>query len=140
MEDMLEMMRLSQDGFYCSQIIIQLGLKARGENDPALVRAMRGLALGGGSQDGVCGALSGAACLLSLYGGKGTTGEHEDPELHLMLSELSQWFVERYCQGAGPNCSTFCEDGQPVKSKCAGMVLETYRKTSAILAAHGLAS
>lgn len=46
----VRMMQLALKGYFCSQILIILGLEARGKNDSDLVRAMHGLA--GGCDEG----------------------------------------------------------------------------------------
>lgn len=40
-------LELYQEGFGCSQILLLLGLKARGQSSPALIRAMSGGRRGG---------------------------------------------------------------------------------------------
>ena len=86
------MLELSQKGYYCSQILIALFLEAQGKQDPDLVRAMAGLALGAGSSSGTCGALEGGACAIALYVGKGQDSEEQTEQLWLMLAELWEWF------------------------------------------------
>ena len=44
----VRMLELAQKGFYCSQILLFLGLEAQGKSDPDLIRAMSGLAGGWG--------------------------------------------------------------------------------------------
>ena len=88
----LEMLSLARKGYYCSQIILELGLEAQGKHDPDLIRAAAGLALGAGDNAGTCGALTGAACLIALHGGKGQDSETEADEFWLMLAELWDWF------------------------------------------------
>ena len=89
----LEMLNLARQGFYCSQIVVLLGLEVRGEENPALVRALAGLSYGGGGGRGSCGAFTGACCLLGLFAGRGRAEEEESPHLMLMLEELSDWFA-----------------------------------------------
>lgn len=55
----IQMLRLAAAGYACSQIIIHLGLDARGEENPDLVRSMAGLAYGCGGGQATCGAIVG---------------------------------------------------------------------------------
>ena len=95
-EDPLRMMTLKTQGFYCSQILLQLGLEAQGKENPDLIRAVAGLAGGLGFVGDVCGTLTGGACLLGLYAGKGIAAEEEDDRLNLMIRELVDWFKEEF--------------------------------------------
>ncbi|MFH1058989.1 MAG: C-GCAxxG-C-C family protein [Pseudomonadota bacterium] len=136
----LRLLQLAGQGYHCSQIIILLGLEARGEDNPGLVRALAGLAYGCGGGRGACGALSGAACLIGLHAGKGAAEEQEDERLLMMLQELGDWFAQRL----GPECpAVTCEailgDDTPAaaRRKCGSLVAETYAKAVEILAANG---
>ena len=61
-----EIIRLSSQGYCCSQIMVQMGLDAKQEENPELLDAVSGLC--GGLHSGLfCGILTGAACLLSLF-------------------------------------------------------------------------
>ncbi len=57
------------DGHTCGHILVKLALEAQGRDDPDLVRAMSGLALGMG-QGFNCGSLTAGCCVLGLYGGR----------------------------------------------------------------------
>ena len=46
MEEMIRMIHLAEQGFYCSQILLLMGLEARGKNNVDLVRSVSGLAGG----------------------------------------------------------------------------------------------
>ncbi len=74
---MIQMMRLAQKGYTCSQILILLALEARGEQNSALVRAAAGLAYGCGTGKGSCGVLTGGSCVIALFAGKGSDEEQE---------------------------------------------------------------
>ncbi|MBP6974306.1 MAG: C_GCAxxG_C_C family protein, partial [Syntrophorhabdus sp.] len=67
----LQTMKLYAKGFCCSQIIVMLAMEAEGKKNPDLVRSLGGLCFGVNWSGEVCGALSGGACLISLYSGKG---------------------------------------------------------------------
>lgn len=131
-------MELSLQGFKCAQILAILAMEARGEESPELVRAASGLLAGLGCGR-VCGCLTGGCCVLGLHAGRGTGDEREDPNLPEMLTELVVWFEKTY--GAlygGASCEAISHGDLSVcNERCPGIVAETFRKTEAILAAHG---
>ena len=136
----IEMMRLAAKGYACSQIIVQLGLAARGEENPTLVRSMAGLAYGCGGGQASCGALTGGCCLLALYAGKGADTETESEKLPLMLSELSDWFQTAVGgHYGGIICETITgEDGPAAaRQRCGTIVGDTVAKAMEILVTHG---
>jgi len=134
----LRMLELSNKGYYCSQILLILGLEVQGKQDPDLIRAMGGLALGAGTGKGTCGALAGAGCLIALHTAKGHDGEEEREELWLMLDELWEWFEG--CIGStygGIRCDDILKDGVSRKERCGPIVAAAYAKTMDILTEHG---
>lgn len=134
----LRMMELSYNGYYCSQILLLLALEARGKSNPDLIRAMGGLANGYGSEEGVCGTLTGAACLLALYAGKGTDDEHEDENLRFMLQDLREWFLQTVgSRHGGITCGTIVGDRSEVRQRCGAVVAETWVKVVELLRASG---
>lgn len=138
MDDLLRMLELSSQGFHCSQILIRLGLEAQGKENPDLVRAMEGLAGGVGFCGDTCGALTGGACLLALYAGRGLPGEEPDPRLNLMISELHEWFSDEFasCYG-GIHCSQILDDDPAnQRARCPGIVTRTYDKVTSLLLDH----
>ena len=135
-DTLIRMLRLGQQGYTCSQIIILLGLELRSESNPGLVRAMGGLAYGCGSGHGSCGVLTGGCCLLALYAGKGSAEETPSDRLALMLQDLSDWFSQH--TGCGPNdmsCDAIVGEVGPVPSRqrCGAILAETYEKVLEIL-------
>lgn len=137
-EIQLHMMEMSEKGYYCSQILLKLGLEAQGKQNTDLVRAAGGLALGVGRGAGTCGALSGAACLIALHAGKGCEEEEEDERLWLMLEELWDWFeAEVGARYGGVCCDDILSDGTPRKQRCGPMVARVYGKTMEMLLEHG---
>jgi hypothetical protein len=130
----LDILRLHTQGFCCAQIVVQMALEMQGVENPGLIRAMSGLCVGFSSPQGACGALTGAACLLAYYAGKGTAEEEASDRLPLMLSELTEWFEEYATERfGGINCSTIVPDGKPDPSVCGGLVSECYGKVLTIL-------
>jgi C_GCAxxG_C_C family probable redox protein len=138
-EEMIRMIQLAQQGFHCSQILLIMGLDAQGKENPDLVRAMAGLAGGLGFSGEVCGALSGGACLLGLYAGKGTADQEEDERLNLMINELVEWFSVQYGEPyGGIRCDNILEGDPGARTtRCPGMVLGTYDQVKALLLKNG---
>lgn len=138
-EELFRIMELSGQGFFCSQVLIIMGLDAQGRENRDLVRAMGGLPGGIGFCGENCGALTGGACLISLYAGKGAPDETEDSRLNLMISELVQWFRDEYSSRyGGINCRDLIEDNAVyMKERCPQVVLGTYEKVKEILNNNG---
>jgi C_GCAxxG_C_C family probable redox protein len=133
----IHMFELQQKGYCCSQILLTMTLELQGKTNPDLVRAMAGLCYGVGYSGDVCGALSGASCLLSLYAGKGSDNEEGHDLLPKILAELSDWFREQIePEYGGITCDSILEK-RPDKSGCGAIVYQTYLKTIEILAANG---
>jgi hypothetical protein len=142
-EVMLEMLKLSQKGYSCSQILILLGLAARGEENCGLVRAMAGLAYGCGAGSAACGALTSGCCLLGLYTGKGSDAQSAGEALPLMVQELSDWFAEQVGQTYGGILCREIMGDDPVpqstpRAHCGRIVAQTYAKILEILMQHGI--
>jgi len=138
MDDMiLQLMRLKAKGFCCAQIILILALEAQGKTNADLVRSVGGLCFGINGSGEVCGALSGGACLISLYAGKGGDEEAFDDRCMAMVGELTNWF-----RGAaddeygGTRCNEILERF-PDRSMCGRIVADTYEKCMNILVSHG---
>jgi C_GCAxxG_C_C family probable redox protein len=131
----VRMMELAGQGFYCSQILLFMGLEAQGRNNPELIRAMGGLAGGMGFSGDVCGALTGGACLLGLYAGRGTPDDEEDPKLNLMITELVEWFSEQFGEMyGGTHCSAILDDDPKNRTvRCPALVMGVYEKVKALL-------
>ncbi len=139
MEDLMRMFELNRQNFTCSQILLIMGLDAQGKSDPDLIRAMHGLASGIGGCRDVCGTLTGGACLLGLYAGRGSADEEGDPRLNVMIGELVAWFDERYGQVYGSNrCKDILEgDPQNQRKRCPDIIARTYDKVKELLETNG---
>ena len=137
-EMQLRLYDLTQKGYTCSQILLLLALELQGKEDPDLIRAMSGLARGTAGGEGTCGTLTGAACLLGLYAGKGSDDELEHERLPGMLEELWEWFEERCaaCFG-GISCREILADGASQSERCGPLVIATYHRVLEILAGNG---
>ncbi len=127
----IRLLKLEQKGYTCGQVIILLGLEARGESNPGLVRAMAGLAHGCGSWRATCGALTAGCCLLALYAGKGSDEETGSDKMGIMRLDLYDWFGVRFGDPEGPMvCQTFAGEG------CGDLVADTFAKVMEILEKH----
>lgn len=138
-EDFMRMLELSQGGFYCSQILLALGLEKQGKENPDLIRAMDAIAGGLGFTGKNCGALTGGACLLGLYAGRGSTEDPLDSRLYTMIEQLVTWFEEKYgAMYGGIDCSHIIGDDAKNRSqRCPQIVRETYVKVLEILQENG---
>jgi hypothetical protein len=134
------MMQLAAKDYQCSQILVIMGLEARGQDNPELVRAVDGLAWGCGEGSCTCGALTGGCCLISLFAGKGTDSESRSPDYQKMLKELVRWFWNKYgftlggidCMAIRENCTAGA-----AQSRCWQIMEDVYYKAMSILAAGG---
>ncbi len=139
-EHSLRMMQLASQGYVCSQIIVKMALELRGEQNPALVRAMAGPGYGCGGA-GTCGALVGGCCLLALYLAKGADDERASEYMPLMINELTDWFSQKIgSQYGGITCAAIVGDKGPAAaaSKCGAIVADTYAQAMAILNSGGI--
>lgn len=133
----LQMTRLNAKGYCCAQIILILALEAQGKANADLVRLVGGLCFGINWSGEVCGALSGGACLISLYAGKGTDEEAPDSRCMTMVGELVEWFTRAADnEYGGTRCHEIIERF-PDRSMCSLIVADTYRKCVDILVSHG---
>lgn len=139
MSDLDRMKELKQQGFFCSQILMTLGLELQGIENPQLVRAMHGLAGGLGFTGETCGALTGGACVLALYAGKGNPTDEDDPRLLFMVEDLVKWFKQGYGQEyGGIRCETILNGAPNAQAtRCPVMVAGTFQKVKELLVDNG---
>jgi hypothetical protein len=131
------MMRLHAKGYCCAQIILILGLEAQGKADTDLVRSVGGLCFGINWSGEVCGALSGGACLTSLYAGKGADEEQPDSQHMAVVGKLIEWFtIVADDDYGGTRCHEILKKF-PDRSICSLIVTDTYKKCMDILVGHG---
>jgi hypothetical protein len=138
---MLQLMRWGRQGYNCSQVLFLLALEARGRSCPDLVRAMAGLAYGGGSRRATCGTLTGGYCLLAFLSANTDDADRPAEQLPLLLDELTDWFANRVGQDpAEITCEAIVGAAGPaaVHQACGALVTDTYDQVLAILAAHGM--
>ncbi len=135
----VDILRLASAGFCCSQIVMQLGLEVQGVSNPGLVRAVSGLCHGFPATSGACGAVTGAACLLGYFAGKGASDADENERLQLMLSELSEWSEEYLSsQFGGIRCADIVTDGSPDTTVCGRLISDCYGRAMTLLIENGV--
>ncbi len=133
--EQLRMLELVQQGFHCSEVLLFMGLDAQGKENPDLIRAISALAGGIGFTGDVCGALTGGACLVGLYTGRGTPAEADDPRMRMMIQELVDWFSQKYGSlYGGIRCREITEDEPAhVTSRCPRLVTSVHKKVKSLL-------
>ena len=137
-QTLMRMMQLDYNGYYCSQILMIMVLDALGKSNPDLISSVGGLAHGSGFNGGFCGCLTGAACLLALYAGKGKDDEYEDDRLKYMTRDLEGWFENTFGKRfGGVTCEAIVGDRSEVRQRCCEVVAGTYLKVLKILIASG---
>ncbi len=124
--DVERLKQLLREGRCCSVALVQVALEGRGEANPSLLQAVSGLC--GGVQSGlVCGALTGAACMLNLA--------EPDRANELMVPELAEWFKAAMGeQFGGCDCADIV-GGEPLNkaARCPAVIEATYLQAHAIL-------
>jgi C_GCAxxG_C_C family probable redox protein len=140
MDELEQLGAYRRQGFYCSQILLLQGLDQLGRSNPDLIRAMQGLAGGLGFTGELCGALTGGACLLGLYAGKGTPDQEEDPRLLFMVEDLVKWFKAEYVeQFGGIRCEEILAgSGQNQMKRCPIIISGVLQKAKELLVENGV--
>ena len=141
MDERTRISQLQLEGFHCAQVLLTMGLEYLGEENPSLIRAMNGLSGGLGFQGKTCGALTGGACLLALFAGRGTLEESEQRSLNVMIQQLVEWFeVEFGEQYGGTDCRLILGDDPWNKmTRCPKLINDTYFMAKQLLQENGLA-
>jgi hypothetical protein len=138
----IRMLQLARKGYYCSQILVIMGLEMKGEHNPDLVRAMDGLARGCIEGSCTCGSLTGGCCLLALFAGRGTDKEKREIKYKEMMEELVHWFWQKYgFKYGGVDCMAIrgAEAGEQEYQRYWQILEDVYFKVSSILGANGIA-
>ena len=128
--DIRRLHQLLKEGQCCASALVCMALERRGEDNPQLVQAMRGLC--GGVQAGLlCGALTGAACMLNVA----------DPERANMemVPDLVRWFrAEMGMAYGGSDCAVIAgPDAFTRAARCPAVVEATYCQAKEILKSFG---
>ena len=104
------------------------------------MRAMGGLNGGVGFSGGCCGCMTGGACVISYFTGKGEDTGMDDPAHKSAMGEFTRWFNEEMLiQYGGTECSDITR-GNPAKrvEYCPQIIAATYEKCMEILSEKGL--
>ena len=120
----------ASQGYCCSQIMVALGLNALGDQNPQLLDAVRGLCKGFFT-GGVCGTLTGAACLLSML-------DPRAAEEHL-IPRLAEWFAMTFGEAyGGQDCRSILDDNPMNKfERCPAIMAQTAEKCRELLSETG---
>ncbi|MDR2604230.1 MAG: C-GCAxxG-C-C family protein [Desulfovibrio sp.] len=139
-ETQLLVSELYGKGYNCGQVVMIGGLRRMGRDNPDLVRAVGGLVHGVGDSGEICGAISGAACLVSLHIGKGFDDERPHPDGMLIMDELIGWFREEMCGGGAITCSALIDDPDRVMHGrfCGRLLGACLIKAMKLLAQYGI--
>ena len=114
-----------------------LALDAEEKDDPDLIRAMARLS-GGLDGNELCGCLSGGACFLSYFAGKGSPEEEAHPDCSAMIQELTDWFWEDTSPFGGVSCRCILDGDSRNKIQRCPVILEAVaERCIEILEAHG---
>jgi len=145
MSALMDILPMAARGYCCSQILGLLALAAQGREDAGLVRALGGLCHGIAESGGSCGILTGGACVLSLYVGRGADSETPHERAALVLSTFADWFIERTGREyGGSTCAAILGDGpdgkpgKPDMSRCGNLLAEAWAIIVSILAENEL--
>lgn len=135
----IDILRLASQGYCCVQIPLLLVLESHGHENQALMRSLSALCNGFPDASGPCGALTGGACLLGYFAGKGSALADTDDRLPLMLDQLSIWF-NAHCGGlhGGIHCADIVPAGRPEPEICGSLIVETHRQVLDLLIANGI--
>ncbi len=139
MDDLhFKLLDLSAQGYCCSQIMFLMALEMQGKSSPDLVRSVGGLCHGIAFSGNTCGVLTGGACLISYYAGRGSGSEEMKPGCATMLTELAYWFKNDIGSTyGGADCAAILMRS-PDRSACRDIVLATYRKILDLLVENGI--
>ncbi len=119
-DSQLLVLELGSKGYSCAQMLLVGALRYLGRENPDLIRAMGGLAQGGGCGGELCGALSGGLCLLGLYLSKGRDGEQPDGQEQVIMNYLVEWFRDTHGVKGNITCDAILGAGSGAPA-CRGM-------------------
>ena len=128
--DITYLHQLLHRGYCCAPALVAVGLRHKGSENPELLDAMK--ALCGGLDSGLlCGALSGAACMMTLLSPQTAAGGG--------LTDLTEWFAATYGERyGGINCRDILGDNQIARPMiCPQIMEETYKQAKLILTYSG---
>ena len=122
-------------GMHCSQAMMLVMNELREIDNPDLVRASGGL--GGGMFSGEnCGALTGGACILGLFGARSAINDEPVYDYHTAIKELVKWFSAEF-RSIECNDLALEESGERLEA-CKEIVVKTFNKCLEILDENGV--
>lgn len=123
------------DGYQCAQVMLLYALELLDVENDDLIRSLGGLNKGISNYENVCGCLSGGACLISYFAGKGNKEETVHPEYENMLKELVDWFKEYNDDHNGSViCHELLDDNLGLRAKvCPLLISNTLHKCIELL-------
>lgn len=147
---LLDILPLVRENYCCSQILTLLALRARGEENPGLIRALWGLCEGMAQSGQTCGLLSGGVCLLSYVAGRSGPDDEAHPMAVPLINEYVAWFTSRVAPCGGTTCPGISarlgeaagrpvpEGGAPDMELCGELLAECWEKLLELLAAYDI--
>ena len=91
--DDIEILKLKNKGYCCSQIMVQMVLDIADLENRHLVNFARGLCMGSKLETGICGILSAGLCILAMYA-------PQDPDLRAsMQNDFKAFFTAAASNG-----------------------------------------
>ncbi|MDL2250849.1 C-GCAxxG-C-C family protein [Lachnospiraceae bacterium OttesenSCG-928-J05] len=127
-------MELIQNGYHCSQVMMQLSLDLREREEPFTIRALG--ALGGGMfAQRTCGTLTGGVAMLSSYFER-AEDESEPTGYRECGAELVEWFALQWGSLDCRDIVTF--EIEEILKVCPEIMEQTFLKCIEILEAHGI--
>lgn len=145
-ETRMLVLELAAQGYSCAQIVMLMGLRLMGRENPDLTRAMSALAMGARS-GAICGALTGGMCLIAVHAAKGRDDERPEALNTAMMGALTKWFILEELGGkVEPDCAAIFEAGgrrfdaasSSPAAGCADIVARTWARAVGILGENGL--
>lgn len=129
MQDDIATLRESlREGTCCAVALVETALRRTGSSDPVLLQAMGGLCSGvhGGL---LCGALTGAACMLNVLDQNANAR---------MVPELTEWFLAAIGdEYGGVNCDDILAGDPANQARCPAIIEATYRQAMLLLRQQG---
>lgn len=127
-------MELLQQGYHCSQVMMQLSLDLRDKEEPFTMRSLG--ALGGGMfARRTCGTLTGACAMLSSYYDR-ASGEPEPTAYQEIARELVESFEK---DNSSIECRDLVEfDMEKIMQFCPGLMERTFNKCLDLMEAHNI--
>lgn len=126
--DDAQIRQMAQEGKCCSQIIIAMALKYKGQDNPVMIEAARGLCKGLHTWR-ICGVLSAAAMAFALF-------DQENAAKH-MIPQLFEWFGDNVKNEFGGESCQEITGGKPKPEVCIELVIKTWLEIKSILGEFG---